>query len=554
MMAMTPTFPSWIDDGSEIPDPLGYGERAVTFLKALRHPKSRKRGKAFTLDPWVERVVRKIYGPRHEVDDPENFVFRGDRIVKTAFIMVPRGARKTSLGAALTLLHTIGPEKRDYGQVVCAAADQKQASIAFNEAASIIRTDKRLTGLVKVTDHTKLIRNLKRGTKLEAISADGATQHGRTPAFVLADELHAWKDHTGLWEALKTGLAKEDNSLLVITTTAGRGQSGAAWDQYQYARDVATGKINDPSYLPVIFEAPQNCDWRDESIWAKVNPGLKYGYPNLANLRALAREAEHRPAERESFRQLHLNVWLQNWTTPFVDLDLYDRGAVPAAELPALLDRLRGQPCWLALDMSVTTDLSAVVTMFRDPDIEDGFIAVPALFCPRDQLREKADRDGVPYPLWAEQGHIHPTPGSVVDYARIVEHVRELCETFIVEEIAFDRAYAMPVVDALMQDGAPCLQMDLSPRTQSGGVFTLERAITGGKFRHTGNPVLRWNFENVQIYTGPSGLRTMHKGKSKGRIDGAFACWMAIARAAAGASSRSFLDDPNISADDLVLN
>jgi phage terminase large subunit-like protein len=231
-MAMATTSPSWVTDGSAIADPLGHGERAVTFLRNLRHPKSRKRGQAFSLDPWVERIVRRIYGPRHEVDDPANFVFRGDRIVKSCFIMVPRGARKTSLGAALTLLHLIGPEKREYGQIVCAASDKKQAGIAYSEAVSIIRNDRRLNGLTKITDHTKLIRNLKTGTKLEAISADGGTQHGRTPAFVLADELHAWKDHSGLWEALKTGLAKEDNSLLVITTTAGRGQSGAAWDQY----------------------------------------------------------------------------------------------------------------------------------------------------------------------------------------------------------------------------------------------------------------------------------------------------------------------------------
>lgn len=554
MMVMTPTYPSWIDDGSDIPDPLGYGERAVNFLRNLKHPKSRQRGQAFTVDPWLERKVRRIYGPRHTEDDPENFIFRGDRIVKTVFDMVPRGARKTSIGAALTLLHTIGPEKRDYGQVVCAAADKKQASIAFNEAASIIRIDKRFNKLVKVTDHTKLIRNLKTGTKLEAISADGATQHGRTPSFVLADELHAWKDHTGLWEALKTGLAKEDNSLLVITTTAGRGQSGAAWDQYQYARDVALGKIINPSYLPILFEAPKDCDWRDERIWFAVNPGLKHGYPNLANLRELAREAEHRPAERESFRQLHLNIWLQNWTTPFVDLDLFDRGAVPQADLPALLDRLKGQPCWVALDMSVTTDLTAIVAVFRDPDDDEAFIAIPHLFCPRDALREKADKDGVPYPTWAEQGHLFPTPGSVVDYARIVECIRDLCATYEVQEIVYDRAYAQPVIDPLLQEGLPVIQMDLSPRTQSGGIFTLERAITGGKLRHTGNPVLRWNFENVQIYTGPSGLRTMHKGKSKGRIDGAFACWMAVSRAASGEThSWGAFADPDFNPAEFVI-
>ncbi len=34
------TFPSWIFDGSPIEDPFGYGERAVTFIRNLRHPKS----------------------------------------------------------------------------------------------------------------------------------------------------------------------------------------------------------------------------------------------------------------------------------------------------------------------------------------------------------------------------------------------------------------------------------------------------------------------------------------------------------------------------------
>ena len=35
---MTSTFPEWIYDNSPILDPLGHGERAVRFLRALRHP------------------------------------------------------------------------------------------------------------------------------------------------------------------------------------------------------------------------------------------------------------------------------------------------------------------------------------------------------------------------------------------------------------------------------------------------------------------------------------------------------------------------------------
>jgi len=159
----TKTYPSWIDDGSEIPDPFGYGERAVNFLRNLRHPKSRLPGRPFQLDPWIERIIRRIYGPCRE---------DGQRTIKTVFAMIPRGNRKTTLGAALTLLHSIGPEKTKGGQIVCAAADQKQARIAFEEAISIIREDGRIERLVDIADYRNRFRDKRTGSIVEAISAD----------------------------------------------------------------------------------------------------------------------------------------------------------------------------------------------------------------------------------------------------------------------------------------------------------------------------------------------------------------------------------------------
>ena len=55
--------------------------------------------------------------------------------------------------------------------------------------------------------------------------------------------------------------------------------------------------------------------------------------------------------------------------------------------------------------------------------------------------------------------------------------------------------------------------------------------------RHGGHPVLKWCFENVAIHTDSTGNRTMHKGKSRDRIDGAVACWIAVSRAAVGANN-----------------
>ena len=75
---------------------------------------------------WQERLIRRIYGPVDEL---------GRRQVRTAFIMVPRGSGKSSLAAALGLLHCFGPEKEAGGQVIAAAADREQASIVFTAAS-----------------------------------------------------------------------------------------------------------------------------------------------------------------------------------------------------------------------------------------------------------------------------------------------------------------------------------------------------------------------------------------------------------------------------------
>ena len=123
---MTTTYPEWIFDGSDIPDPLGYGQRAVDFLRVLRHPKSRLAKRAFDLTDWQERIVRRIYGPCH----PD-----GRRIVRNVVMLLPRGGRKTSLGAGLGLLHSIGPERVPGGLALFAASDREQARIGFEEAA-----------------------------------------------------------------------------------------------------------------------------------------------------------------------------------------------------------------------------------------------------------------------------------------------------------------------------------------------------------------------------------------------------------------------------------
>ncbi|GLK76702.1 terminase [Methylopila jiangsuensis] len=516
---MKTTRPLWLNDGSEIDDPFGYGERAVAWLRKLKHPKSRLPGRAFQLDPWQERIVRRIYGPCH----PD-----GRRIVKTVVLLLPRGNRKTSLAAALACLHTFGPEKVPNGQAVFAAADRDQARIGFAEAAGIMREDRRVEKALRFVDSRHRVSYPQKGATLRAISSDAGRQHGQTPNFALVDELHAWPKRD-LWDVLRTGLTKVAGSLLVVATTAGRGKENVASDVVDYARKVARGEIEDPAFLPVLFEMPAGSDWRDQAMWHDVNPGLALGYPDLEGLRQLAREAENRPSDQAAFRQLHLNEWQANATTPFVDMTVYDQGA---GEVDLDAHAEERTPCWLGVDLSSSIDLTVVVAAFAT---EAGFEIAPFFFCPTGNLQQRQDLSGAPYVRWAAEGQITATPGDVIDVRAVEDRIRDLCATYNVQEVAFDPALARQSLATLGDEGLPVVEHRQGALSMMPAIAELERAIIGRRFRHGAHPVLRWTFENTEVETNAHGHKVrLSKPTRWLSIDGAVAGAMAVSRAATG--------------------
>jgi phage terminase large subunit-like protein len=462
---MRSTYPAWVFDNSPIPDPLGHGERAVQFLRRLRHPASTEPGKRLQLAPWQERIVRRIYGPR----SPD-----GSRIVKEVFLLIPRGNRKTSLAAALALLHLLGPERVPAGQIIFAACDREQAGIGFREAAEIVRQDRRLTAVTKVYDANnapKTIRSALDASTLKAISSDGKAQHGTTPTFVLVDEIHAWQGRD-LWEAITSGMVKRAGGLLVVATTAGRGREGLAAERYDYARKVALGDVVNPEYLSILFEPQDGDDWQDEAHWHRVNPGLAFGFPVLDGLRSKAREAVDNPAEMYAFRQFNLNEWMGNSRDPLFNFEIYDARCF--VDDPADLEQL---PCWIGVDLSRNGDLTAIVAAFLHPD---GQVTLrPLFFVPGEGLKVRSDRDGVPYEQWAKDDFIHLCPGPIIDEAEVEKAIRDLCATYDVQEVGFDPHLATRLMQRLFDDGLPVVEVRQGPLTMGAAGADLERVVNG---------------------------------------------------------------------------
>lgn len=442
-------------------------------------------------------------------------------------MLLPRGNGKTSLTAAIGLLCTLGPERDPAGQVIAAAADREQASICFNAACRAIRADPDLTRITRIIDSRRTIVHPKSESIYRAISHEAYSKHGLSVSTLLADEIHAWPTRE-LWEVLTSSMGKRESPLTIITTTAGIGRGGVARELYEYALAVERGEVQDASFLPVLYLAPPDCDWRDEAIWRAVNPALGAGFRSLEEMQITARRAAESPMARESFRRLYLNVWLDASEATWVDMQVYDE----SAGAPVTLTDFEGKACFMAVDLASVQDLAALFVAARE---DDGWIVWCRQYCPADQVKKRADA-GLPYLEYQEAGELVATSGNVIDQDVILSDIASICTELDVKKIAVDRWGAIGFMTRLGDRGLPVLQYGQGFRDMSGPCKEIERAILARKFRHGGNALLRWNFSNVRPETDAAGNVKFSKSKSMEKIDGSVAAAMAIGAALADAS------------------
>jgi phage terminase large subunit-like protein len=514
--------PAWLWSTEPIPDPLGRADKAVRFVCKLHLHEGRFAGQPFPLANWQERLIRRIYGPVDEL---------GRRQVRTAFIMVPRGSGKSSLAAGLGLLHTFGPEKEAGGQVIAAAADREQASIVFNAASRMIGQDPVLSRITAITPSINRIAHPASGSTFRAVSHEAYSKHGLSITCLLADEVHAWPTRE-LWDVLTTSMGKREQPLTIAITTAGVGRTGIAYELFSYAKRVATGEVEDPTFLPVLLEPPEGFDWRDPQVWAYVNPALGV-FRSLEEMQTSAKRAAHVPAQQAAFRQLYLNEWRDGSAQPWLDLSIWDEVAIDPGEISP------GVRAWIGVDLASTADLAAVVAVFEH---DDGYLAIPRFYCPAEGIQRRGERDGVNYPLWAEQGHITATRGSVIDYEVILADIVGLAERFRVV-VVLDRWNSTSTISRLQELGIECVTFGQGFASMSGAMKECERLILSRQLRHDGCPVLRWNIGNVDVAQDAAGNIKPNRARSREKIDGLVALIMAIGVAAGSGRQASVYEE-----------
>lgn len=492
---------------------LSQATRKVDIINKLTHTKGLHAGQSFALRPWQERLIVR---PLFKTDRS------GRRVYRTCLLMMPRKNGKSEIAAALAIDGLLFDGEQG-AEVYSAAADKDQAALVFNVAAQMIRNDAHLYGQCEILDSQKRIVHRKSGSFYRAISAEAYSKHGFNASRVIYDELHAAPSRE-LWDVLASSQGARDQPMLIAISTAGYDRHSILWELYAHAKKVLENPALDPTFLPIIFEAPINADWTDEKVWRKANPALG-DFRSIEEMRVACARAKEIPAQENTFRRLYLNQWTEQ-AARWITLDAWDACRDETVSVGAL----RGRRCYIGMDLASTHDLTSLAAVFPSGDGDD-FDVLFANFIPAENIRQRVQRDRVPYDEWVRQGMLTATPGNVVDYDAVRQQLREWQDVFDVREIAFDPWNAVDLTTRLQsQDGFACVPVRQGFASLSAPTKSLEKAILSKQLRHDGNPVARWAVSNVAIEMDPAGNLKVSKKVSTERIDPVAALVMAVDR------------------------
>jgi phage terminase large subunit-like protein len=500
--------------------------KAIKFIESLYLIEGEWAGKPFILQEWQRKIVSDLFG---WVDE------NGLRQYRMAYISVARKAAKSTLAAAIGL-YLLFADGEQGAQIVIAAADREQAGIIFRMASEMVA---RAPGLVK---RSKIFTSVKRivypftASYMHAISAEAYSKHGFNCHSVIYDELHAAPSRE-LWDVLNTSQGARQQPLFLQFTTAGYDKESICYEQYTYARRIQDGIIEDNSYYVYIAEAEREDDWKDEETWKKAQPSFGVTVKPDFYVRECKRAAET-PSYQNTFKRLLLNMWTEQ-ATRWIDITSWEDCLGEIDE-----NELMGKECYAGLDLSATTDLSAVVLVF--PMEDETFIVKSKFWLPADNLRDKIDKDNVPYDAWVRDGYLETTPGNVIDYAFIKQAILEYAEDYDLREIAYDRWNSTQIVVELSEEGLNMIPFGQGFASMSPASKSFEKIMLEKKLIHDGNPVLRWNVQNVAIKEDPAGNIKPDKSQSNGRIDGVIAAIMGLDRAVRNVYSNSAYEERGI--------
>ena len=502
---------------------LEFVEKCCTHVKG---EKARNR-EPLILEPWQQAVFANLWGWKR----PD-----GSRRFREAMVFIPRGNSKTTMAAAMVCVGLYLDDEPG-AELYSSAAERDQARLCFDVVTGMIRNEPLMEQRAAMYKYSIVVGD----KSYKALSAEAGSKHGFSPQLVVNDELHAHKSPE-LTEVLMTGTLKRTSPLVVHLTTSDYEREGSICnDKHDYATKVRDGVIDDPAFLPVIYEAGKDDDWMSPDVWAKANPNLHVSVP-LDYLQRECNRAREDPSYENTFKRLHLNIRTES-VSRWITTEKWD-----ACVAAISLSDCEGMSCWCGFDIASTEDFNAFVIAVPQENGETWIF--PFFWVPEATARRREQERRIPYDAWARAGLLTLMEGNCTDPARLHKDVMDIINRhkLNVYQIACDRAFqGLDVIQRLdVDEGIEVFahgqgSMGMIPPTKM-----TKTAIFNKTLKHDGNKVLRWMIANTVVHPGEWREYPM-KGKSPDKIDGVVAMVMAVGLAALGeGEGESFYENNEI--------
>jgi phage terminase large subunit-like protein len=472
-----------------------------------KHVKGIFGGQPVRLMAWQREIVRALLGV---VDR------KGLRKYRRLFLHVGRKNGKTFLGCLL-LVYFLSEESFDDPTaelVSCAVTREQSVRVIFNTCKRLVEISPDLSRLIQIRRQPPILSNVLTAATYEPLASDAAPQLGKNLSVVLFDETHG-QPSSELWDAMGTSQSMRREPVFISISTAGDSRSSFYYQLYESMKKICANPELDPQTLVRIYEVPEDCDWKDENNFILANPALgsatEKGFRAKQEMidalnKALLEEGEG------AFRQFYLNQFAKFGANSFAPLDKWDKcgEAVDYASLA-------GRKCFVGLDLSSTTDLTAATLLFEPTAPGGKWDVLLWAWLAGESLPEVCRRDRLPYDRWMQNGNVVFEGRAVIDIASVKSKMLELGTKFKIACIGYDPHLADSLKGWSEWEMVPVPQQTnfVSPPTKR-----LREKILRGQLRHGGDSLLRAMVEGARLDQDTNANIRLNKVKSTSRIDG----------------------------------
>ncbi len=477
-------------------------KKFVAFSSSLKHFKGEFAGRPIDLEPWQIFIVANVFGWKKKATGKRRYTY--------ADVFVPRKNGKTTFAAVLAL-YCMMLDGESGAEVYAAAVDREQARICFEASKELISVSM-FSRLVKT--YTSSLVYQKTASSYKPLSKETKNKDGLNPSCAVCDERHAWQTNE-IFEVLKTGIGARSQPLIFSISTAGNDTSLPYFSDIKFLKEVMLGIKEKDNHFIMLYTPDDEDAWDDPMTWHKVNPN--YG----VSLSPTYMENEYLEAKQKggtvlaAFCTKNLNKWVDAPTVWIAD-DTVKENNHDLDE-----SQLLGEECYVGIDIASKTDLTCASFYFPK------YKAFKYLFIiPEAKVIELEDR--VDYRRWAEQGWVTVAPGKVIDEEWYLERLKIELDKYNIKCIAYDPWGMWNMIQKFGRYQEVLLEYQQSIRYMSVPTKWLESAVLKSELNFMHNPILRWNMQNVVIYTDPNANIKLDKARSRNKIDGVVATVNAV--------------------------